>query len=202
MTLSDGRVIQENVEVGKRQIATAPLGIPDTLGGNTPQAEKELVDSLIKEGELINSIPSSDTRYWEGKFIYPLKGEIIVTDPYGYSRQTVGTTLSHKGTDFRAATGTPVYAMNSGVVRYTGYLRNYGNTIVLDHGLGLQTIYMHLSSIGVVNGQSVEQGEYIGKSGDTGYVLGPHLHLSVKIDHVSIDPIKFMKLFGPGSLPK
>ena len=196
LTLTDGRVIQQDLIVGERAIAKIPLGIPESLGGNTTESEKELAESLVKEGQLINSIDSSKERLWSGKFRYPLNGEIVVTDVYGYSRVTVGSTFSHKGTDYRAAVGTPVYAMNTGVVAYIGYLRNYGNTIVIDHGLGLQTIYMHLSKISVVKGQKVEKGSLIGKSGDTGYVLGPHLHVSIKIDHVSIDPEKFMKLLG------
>jgi murein DD-endopeptidase MepM/ murein hydrolase activator NlpD len=121
-----------------------------------------------------------------------------VTDTYGNSRVTGGSNISHKGTDFRAAVGTPIYAMNSGVVRLTRNMRNYGNTIVIDHGLGLHTIYMHLSEISVDLNQRVEKGELIGKSGDTGYVLGPHLHLTIRINGISIDPEKFMAIFGTG----
>ncbi len=195
LTLTDGSVVNSNLVVGERIVAKAPLGIPEKLGGNTPESEQELIDSLVQEGNLINSIPSANTQFWSGDFRYPLNGEIIITDVYGYSRITGGSTLSHKGTDFRAATGTSVYAMNAGQVAYTGYLRNYGNTIVLDHGLGLQTIYMHLSEVLVTKGKKVEKGDQIGKSGDTGYVLGPHLHLSIKINHISIDPLKLLELF-------
>ena len=92
--------------------------------------------------------------------------------------------------------GTSVYAMNSGRVAYTGYLRNYGHTVVLDHGLGVQTIYMHLSEVLVNDGDTVSHGQLIAKSGDTGYTFGAHLHLSIKIDHISIDPMKFMEILG------
>jgi hypothetical protein len=195
LTLNDGTIIKSNLVVGERIIAKAPLGIPDKLGGNTEESEKELINTLVQEGNLINSIPSTNTQLWSGDFRYPLNGEITITDVYGYSRITGGSTFSHKGTDFRAAVGTPIYAMNDGRVAYTGYLRNYGNTIVLDHGLGLQTIYMHLSEVSVAKGDDIKKGEQIGKTGDTGYVLGPHLHLSIKIDHISIDPLKFLELF-------
>lgn len=197
LTLSDGRVIQENLVVGERAIAKAPFGIPEKLGGNTPESEKELVNTLAQETQIINSIPTADKKLWSGRFRYPLNGVIEVTDVYGYSRLTGASILSHKGTDFRADIGTPVYAMNSGVVAYIGYLRNYGNLVVIDHGLGLQTIYMHLLEVSVSKNQSVGKGTLIGKSGDTGYVMGPHLHLSVKIDHISIDPERFMQIFGP-----
>jgi murein DD-endopeptidase MepM/ murein hydrolase activator NlpD len=92
--------------------------------------------------------------------------------------------------------GTPLYAMNSGTVRFTQNLRNYGNTIIIDHGLGLHTVYMHLSEIGVSLGQEVSKGQMIGRTGDTGYVIGPHLHLTIRINGISIDPERFMELFG------
>jgi len=196
MTLSDGRMLKKNLVVGERIIAKAPLGIPDKLGGNTPESEQELLNTLAQEGAIINAIKTSSTKLWSGKFRYPLEGEITVTDVYGYSRLTGASTIAHKGTDFRAATGTPVYAMNSGKVAYTGYLRNYGNVIGIDHGLGLLTIYMHLSEIDAQLGESVEKGQLIAKSGETGYVLGPHLHLTVRINNISIDPMKFMALLG------
>ncbi|MEK7227558.1 MAG: M23 family metallopeptidase [Patescibacteria group bacterium] len=196
LTLSDGRTIKRNLTVGTRTIVKAPLGIPQKLGGNTPEAEGKLLNSLVKEGIIINSVKSGPAKLWSGKFRYPLNGEIIITDVYGYSRITGGSTIAHKGTDFRAATGTPVYAMNSGKVAFTDYLRNYGNTIIIDHGLGLMTIYMHLSEIDVKVGDMVEKGKLIGKSGDTGYVLGPHLHITVRINGISIDPMKFMALLG------
>jgi murein DD-endopeptidase MepM/ murein hydrolase activator NlpD len=195
LELSDGTEVERKFAVEKRFIATAPLGIPEKLGGDTPEAEKTLINTLVEEGRLISAIPTSPEKLWEGEFALPLKGEIVITDTYGYSRQTGGSSISHKGTDFRAKVGTPVYAMNSGVVRFTRNLRNYGNTVILDHGLGLHTVYMHLSKIEVKEGERVEKGDLIAYSGDTGYVLGPHLHLTVRINGISIDPEKFMKLF-------
>lgn len=195
LELNDGRKIESQFAVNERYIAKAPLGIPEKLGGNTPQAEKALISTLAEESRIISVVPSTSEKLWEGDFDYPIKGEVVITDVYGYSRQTGGSNISHKGTDFRAKVGTPVYAMNSGAVRFTRSLRNYGNTIIVDHGLGLHTIYMHLSEILVKEGQAVKKGEMIGRSGDTGYVLGPHLHLTIRIDGISIDPQKFLELF-------
>ena len=195
-TFYDAPAIQTKITVGKRVIATEPLGIPEKLGGNTPESEKELVNTLVEEGRIINAIKTSPEKLWSGGFRYPVAGPIVITDTYGYSRQTGGSSISHKGTDFRAKVGTPIYAMNSGKVAFTQYLRNYGNTIVLDHGLGLLTMYMHLSKISVTKGEMVEKGEMIGLSGDTGYVLGPHLHLTVRINNISIDPEKFIEILG------
>ena len=86
--------------------------------------------------------------------------------------------------------------MNSGKVVFSGSLRNYGHTVIIDHGYGLHTVYMHLSERRVELNQAVGKSELIGLSGDTGYVLGPHLHLSVRINSISIDPMKFMEIFG------
>ena len=195
LELEDGSK-REFLAVGKRVVESAPFGIPDKLGGNTPQAEQELVNTLVQEAAIINAIKTSGEKLWDGEFVPPLKGELSVTDEYGYSRQTGGSTLSHKGTDFRASIGTPVYAMNSGKVAFVRFLRNYGNTVAIDHGLGLLTIYMHLSETSVKEGEMVKKGDRIGKSGDTGYVLGPHLHVSIRIDNISIDPMKFMEILG------
>jgi murein DD-endopeptidase MepM/ murein hydrolase activator NlpD len=85
--------------------------------------------------------------------------------------------------------------MNRGVVRLSKKLNTYGNTVVVDHGLGLMTMYMHLSKREVVEGQLVLRGQEIGKSGQTGYAEMPHLHVSIRIAGISIDPMKFMDFF-------
>ncbi len=194
--LGDGEKLETKLVVKARKVETAPLGIPESLGGNTPQSEKQLINTLVEEGKIIDAIKTSGEKLWSGAFVYPLTGPITITDPYGYSRETGSSNLSHKGTDFRAAVGTPVVAINSGKVAYTGYLRNYGNVIAIDHGLGLLSIYMHLSEIDVKVGDSVKKSQVIAKSGATGYVLGAHLHLTIRINNISIDPIKFFELMG------
>lgn len=195
-TLSDGTSVKRSLVVGKRVVVEAPLGIPEELGGDTPQAEQQLLTTLAQEGVIINSIPTSPTKLWNGDFRLPLDPPITITDTYGYSRLTGASSLAHKGTDFRATVGTPVYAMNSGKVAYVGNLRNYGHVVAVDHGLGLLSIYMHLSEVLVVEGVSVEKGALIAKSGATGYVLGPHLHLTLRINNISVDPMKFVELMG------
>lgn len=194
--LSNGESLEAALQAGERILTKQAFDIPESLGGNTPEAEKELNNTLAQEGAIINAIPVSSEKLWNEEFAMPLKGNITITDPYGYSRVTVGSTLNHKGVDLRAPLGTPVYAMNDGVVRFTSTMRNYGKTIAIDHGNGILTIYMHLSEVGVKEGQVVKKGDVIGKSGDTGYVFGPHLHVTVRINGISIDPMKFMELFG------
>lgn len=192
----DGEEFERSLNVKERVLKVEPLGIPETLGGNTKESTETLVKTLVEEGKIINAIGVSREKLWQEPFIYPLAGSVLVTDPYGYGRETNSTTLAHKGTDFRASVGTPVRAINAGRVAYVGYLRNYGNVVAIDHGANVLSLAMHLSKVNVASTQVVKRGEQIGLSGDTGYVLGPHLHLTIRVGGVSIDPEVFMKLLG------
>ena len=198
LTLNDGQIIEEKIEVGQRTITTTEFDIPEQLGGNTKEAEHALTSTLAQDTAIINAVlaTTGPEKLWSGPFRLPLDGSIIVTDVYGYKRQTGSVSLSHQGTDFRATEGTPVYAINSGKVAFAGILRNYGYTVIIDHGLGLMTLYMHLSSIKIEKGDNLEKGDLVAQSGNTGYSLGPHLHLSVRINTFSIDPMKFLELMG------
>lgn len=191
---SEGQSIKKILSVKAREKIEAPLGIPEKLGGNTTESQNRLVATLVAENNSLIKIRTGKKSFWTEKFSYPLS-QIFVTDVYGYSRKTGEYSLAHKGIDLRAKEGTPVMAMNRGVVRIARTYRNYGKVMVVDHGLGLMTFYLHLSKIKANEGELVQQGQVIGLSGQTGYALSPHLHLSVRINNNSIDPLKFMELF-------
>ncbi len=196
LVFPNGEVVERTIMVVARERYEAPLGIPEKLGGNTPQAAEQLVSSLASENAVLAGLWTNPRVLWSEAFKPPLRTELVVTDVYGYNRDTVGSIITHKGTDFRAEEGTRVRAMNRGVVRLARTFRTYGKTIVVDHGLGLQTMYMHLSAIRVNGGQLVRPGDILGLSGQTGYAESPHLHLSVRINNISIDPAKFLGFFG------
>jgi murein DD-endopeptidase MepM/ murein hydrolase activator NlpD len=106
-----------------------------------------------------------------------------------------GTLASiHKGMDFRARLGTPVRAGNSGVVVLARPLYYEGNCVVIDHGLGLFTLSMHMSRMDVSEGQRVATGDRLGLSGATGRVTGPHLHWAVRWQDAYLDPAKLLRL--------
>jgi murein DD-endopeptidase MepM/ murein hydrolase activator NlpD len=136
---------------------------------------------------------SADRPLWSGSFEAPVKAK--PTDSFGTRRTFNGKLASiHKGTDFRAASGTPVMAGNSGKVILAQALYYEGNCVMIDHGLGLTSISMHLSRIDVKPGQMVEKGQRIGLSGATGRVTGPHLHWAIRWDNSYLDPAKLLRL--------
>ncbi|MEK7463685.1 MAG: M23 family metallopeptidase [Patescibacteria group bacterium] len=194
VTLSNGMVIVEPVTFTLREKIERPLGIPEKLGGNTPAAEKALINNLAKENAILNSVKSEQKQLWTEKFGLPLQS-IFITDDYGYDRKTVNSTIVHKGTDFRAEEGTEVKALNNGVVRIARMFTVYGNTVVIDHGFGIQSFYMHMSKLDIKEGDIVKTGQILGLSGKTGYAEAAHLHISIKINGISIDPATFLRFF-------
>jgi murein DD-endopeptidase MepM/ murein hydrolase activator NlpD len=97
----------------------------------------------------------------------------------------------HLGFDLAKTANTPIVASNDGTVVFANFLGIYGNCVVIDHGCGLQSIYGHLSAIEVKEGQTVRQGEEIGRSGSTGLAGGDHLHFSMQIDGVQVNPTEW-----------
>jgi murein DD-endopeptidase MepM/ murein hydrolase activator NlpD len=115
-----------------------------------------------------------------------------VTSPYGWRIHPVfGDRRFHKGVDYGAPLGTPVFAVADGTVEDAGWRGNYGRYVRLDHGTGLATAYAHLSRIakGLANGQHVRQGQVIGYVGQTGVATGPHLYYEVIVDGEQVDPL-------------
>jgi murein DD-endopeptidase MepM/ murein hydrolase activator NlpD len=178
--------------------------VPEILG-----AIRQPVPADLKEGYLtINrdvrraseerlramTVKSADHPLWNGVFhrqsnaapmsafadrrSYLYKGEVI-------DRQT------HLGYDLASLKNAPVEAAQDGVVMFADYLGIYGNTVVLDHGLGIFSLYGHLSSIAVQPGQQVKSGETLGQTGDTGLAGGDHLHFSIMLHGVHIDPVEW-----------
>jgi len=134
---------------------------------------------------------------WSGEFERPTDTE--TSGVFGSSRIYNGKTKSqHKGLDFHAKIGTPVHATNAGTVILARPLYYEGNCVMLDHGQGLITIYMHLSEFKVKEGEKVAAGQLIALSGGTGRSTGPHLHFAVRWRGEYLDPATLLALHPPG----
>ncbi|HCB35675.1 MAG: hypothetical protein A2W52_04460 [Candidatus Taylorbacteria bacterium RIFCSPHIGHO2_02_49_25] len=190
----NGDKLQKTITIVPREKISTPLGIPEKLGGNTKVAQKNLVALLWQDNTALSRVRTTLPPWWGSSFALPLKNTAVV-DPYGYSRSTGSYSIAHKGTDFRAATGTPVFAINNGFVRLAREFVIYGKTVAIDHGGRVVSFSMHLSEIKVKEGERIARGQLIGLSGESGYALGPHLHLSIRVGGVSIDPMAFFALF-------
>jgi murein DD-endopeptidase MepM/ murein hydrolase activator NlpD len=158
----------------------------------------EILKRYLAERKKITAIFNhvSPVKLWEFPFVRPVAGEI--TSTFGLRRILNGQERSpHNGVDIGAPQGTEVLACNNGVVALARELCLEGNTIIIDHGLGLYSIYMHLSEIRVKEGETVARGAGIGLVGATGRVTGPHLHWGVKLSGARVDPFALVRLGTP-----
>lgn len=132
--------------------------------------------------------------YADGLYIEPLD-TIFKTQEF-YRKVFFRNGMSvHNGVDLRTSIGTPIKAINSGKIVLTAWRFSLeGNMVVLDHGSGIFSLYLHLSRIDVREGQMIKKGDMVGLSGDIGLdVTGPHLHFAVKVNKVNVDPLEFIK---------
>ena len=127
-----------------------------------------------------------------GTFTHPCPGGYI-SSGFGYRTQPIaGASTNHKGIDFAAATGTPIYAAAAGTVISAGYAGNAGNLLVISHGNGLLTYYMHCNAIYVSAGQKVSRGQNVAAVGTTGNSTGPHLHFQVMLNGTPVNPANYL----------
>lgn len=123
-----------------------------------------------------------------------------ITSPFGYRHApTAGASSNHGGIDIGVETGTNVYACQAGTVTTAEYSESAGNWVVIDHGEGYVSKYMHNDQLNVSVGQTVTQGQVIAKSGNTGISTGAHLHFQIDKDGVAVDPLSFKYTNGKGS---
>lgn len=147
-------------------------------------AEQERIESLI-DGE------SSGGGEVPGTLVRPVPGR--VTSPFGpRTHPILGTVRMHTGIDMSAPYGQPIRAAAGGRVILAGAYGGYGNTVMIDHGGGMVTLYAHQSAIRVTYGEAVDAGETIGESGSSGLATGPHLHFEVRIGGTPVDPLDYL----------
>ena len=161
------------------------------------QLSPEMLERIHREQEQLTRVFSTSVpeRLWENPFIAPVQGDI--SSSFGYRRVINDAPRApHTGVDLKAPMGTEVLAVNNGRVVLVGDFFFSGNSLVLDHGAGLYTMYFHLSEFRVQEGAEVRKGEVIGLSGMTGRVTGPHLHWGARLNGARIDPFELVKKSG------
>ncbi|WP_165419876.1 M23 family metallopeptidase [Edaphobacter modestus] len=192
---SGTKTIRRTIDVAPAPYKEIPLTVPQKFVEPSEQEQKIIVaDQQVKRRIFARS---ANSPLWTGSFSPPLKSAPR-TDSFGTRRIFNGSLVSvHRGLDYRAKVGTPVRAANSARVLLARPLFYEGNCVILDHGLGLMTIYMHLSEFKVREGELVRRGQMIALSGETGRATGPHLHLSVRWQGEYLDPAKLFSLNVP-----
>jgi murein DD-endopeptidase MepM/ murein hydrolase activator NlpD len=184
----------QHLAVGKGKYRKVVLTVPKQFTAPTPEQREQIrQDEEIKK-EVFSRVDPN--REWSGKFLPPVRASI--TDVFGTARVFNGATQSlHQGLDYGVPSATPVAALNNGTVLLARPLFFEGNCVVLDHGQGLLTLYMHLSKMEVKEGDHVERGQEIALSGGTGRATGPHLHVAVRWEGIYLNPATLLSLQLP-----
>ncbi len=160
----------------------------------SPEQLKQVAeDKTLKQRVFATATPE---RLWSGTFQAPVAA--AVSDVYGTERVFNGEVQSrHLGLDYGVPVGTEVHAVNSGTVILARPLYFEGGLVVIDHGQGLMSLYLHLSDFRVQEGEQVEKGQLIALSGGSGRATGPHLHLAIRWQGVYLSPATLLKLELP-----
>jgi murein DD-endopeptidase MepM/ murein hydrolase activator NlpD len=192
----DGQVIsfKKKIRVERQRYPRVELKVPGRYTAPSPEDQRQIEQDKETKAQVFETV--SVGREWKGSFAAPVNAEI--SDVFGVERVFNGSVQStHQGLDFRVPSGTPVAAVNSGRVILARPLFFEGNCVVVDHGQGLLTLYLHLSKFSVKEGDEVDKGQPIGLSGGTGRATGPHLHLAVRWQGVYLNPQVLLKLRLP-----
>jgi murein DD-endopeptidase MepM/ murein hydrolase activator NlpD len=130
----------------------------------------------------------SELRYWSEPLAPPVRG--CMTSPFGVRRYLNGKATGdfHGGLDQRSPAGTPVHAVDGGIVKIVRDWNLHGRTVGIDHGQGLESMYLHMSKLAVAEGATVKKGDVVGYVGSTGRSTAPHLHWSLYVNGVPVNP--------------
>lgn len=185
---------EKEIRVERQRYPRVLLKVPGRYTAPSAEEQHQIEQDKETKAEAFKTL--SPGREWKGSFAPPVNAEI--SDVFGVERVFNGSVQStHQGLDFRVPSGTSVAAVNSGRIILARPLFFEGNCVVIDHGQGLLTLYLHLSKFLVNEGDDVKKGQAIGLSGGTGRATGPHLHLAVRWQGVYLDPQVLLKLQLP-----
>lgn len=187
------------IRPGKFQVDTIIVPLAKQKEGATD------LEELSNEAKIIGAAFRLHTqvKYWQGPFRKPLNKYLRVSSPYGAQRKYIsekGVQLSawaHRGVDYAAAQGHIVYAVNNGLIVVSEKFQVHGNTVIIDHGRGVLSVYNHLDSRSVRKGERVRKGQILGYSGNTGLTSGPHLHYGLSVNNTRVDPQEWFTKVWP-----
>ena len=159
------------------------------------KAERELAKQSASIGSYINKTAKDTNVQVASGFIRPIQGHI--TSPFGWRTHPIFNSRSfHSGIDIGGPNYGEIKASNSGKVIYSGWYGGYGKVVIIEHGLvngkPITTLYAHMSSIKVANGQRVNKGQVVGYEGTTGYSTGPHCHFEVRVNGQPNNPMNYI----------
>lgn len=188
------------VQEKKKEVLIASLNREEeVLGQITEEQEKVLITAARKEAELQaerSKQANQKENYSEGKFIYPLPKIFRLSSNFGSRVDPITGKKGafHSGLDIAAPGGTDVLAAENGKVIVAQLYGGYGNTVIIDHGNGVWTLYAHMRSINVSKGDSVDRGDQVGAVGTTGRSTGNHLHFEVRVNERAVDPKQYINI--------
>jgi murein DD-endopeptidase MepM/ murein hydrolase activator NlpD len=192
-TQPGGHKASYSLVVKARQFPTRTLKVDQAFVTPPP----EVAERIERESKELNEVwasPAAD-KLWQGTFIRPVPEP--ANSAFGSRSVFNGEPRSqHTGADFRSPSGTPIKAPNAGHVVIAGPRYFSGDTVVIDHGQGLFSLFAHLSETNVKVGDSVKKGQVVGLVGQSGRVTGPHLHWSVRLNGARIDPLSLVTVLS------
>lgn len=192
LTISiDGESFNRDIKVTDREfeeqyLTVSPSTLEETLESDFARAE------FSEKAEPMKKV-FTPQKLWNGEFVLPLEAQYKVSTSFGtYRTFSNGSTEWHNAVDMATKGGTPVYATNSGNIIFAQYLQLTGNTVIIDHGMGVLSWHYHMRSISVSEGDFVEKGMKIGEVGTTGLSTGNHLHFGMTVGGIFTDPMKIV----------
>jgi murein DD-endopeptidase MepM/ murein hydrolase activator NlpD len=184
-------LFNREIAVGKGKYRRIAVSVPKQFTEPSADQLVEIKQEQALKKEVFSRVDPE--REWQGRFVPPVLASI--SDVFGTVRVFNGETQSmHQGLDYAVPSGTAVAALNRGTVLLARPLFFEGNCVVLDHGQGLLSLYMHLSKLEVKEGDRVTRGQEIALSGGTGRATGPHLHIAVRWQGIYVNPATLLTL--------
>jgi murein DD-endopeptidase MepM/ murein hydrolase activator NlpD len=195
-TLGNGRTVElrKKIKVSRAVYPRIPVQVAKQY--TEPSPEQLTAIAADKEIKQNTFAAVGEQRLWDGPFQPPVAAP--VSGVFGTERVFNQQVQSrHQGLDYAVPSGTPVHAVNKGTVILARPMFFEGNCVVIDHGQGLLSLYLHLSQIDVKQGEEIRSGQALGLSGGTGRASGPHLHLAIRWQGVYLNPAILLKINIP-----